>query len=249
MSKFIQNVEFNRWEYETLLPQKNNYKLLPDNFLLAKNRLVSLVNRLKRGLAVLKTYDDIIKYEEAEGIIEEPPTILKPSGEVHYLSHHFAIWPEKSTTKLRIVYDASSSIEGPSLNECVKAGLNLLPKLIDILIRFCSNKVGLISDIKQAFLNVSVEKSDRDFLRFLWVEGISSDNIKIVIRRFAGVAFGTTASQFLLAVSIHKHLLTYKNVDQNFVGKFSANLYIDDNINGEYSSGKTFELYKKVLHM
>ena len=91
MSKFIQNVEFNRREYETLLPQKKNHKLLPDNFLLAKNRLISLVNRLKRGLAVLKTYDDIIKYEEAEGIIEEPPTILKPSGEVHYLPHHFAI--------------------------------------------------------------------------------------------------------------------------------------------------------------
>ena len=43
------------------------------------------------------------------------------------------------------------------------------------------------------------------------------DNIKIIIRHFARVAFGTTASQFLLAVSIHKHLLTSKNVGQNFV--------------------------------
>ena len=71
---------------------------------------------------------------------------------------------------------------------------------------YCSYKVALIIDIKQAFLNVSVKESDRDFLRFLWVKDISSDKIKIIVRRFARVAFGTTASQFLLAVSIHKHL-------------------------------------------
>ena len=53
---------------------------------------------------------------------------------------------------------------------------------------------------------MSVKESDRDFLRFLWVKDISSDKIKIIVRRFARVAFGTTAAQFLLAVSIHKHL-------------------------------------------
>ena len=61
--------------------------------------------------------------------------------------------------------------------------------------------------MKQAFLNVSVKESDCDFLRFLWVKDISSDKIEIMVRHFARLAFGTTASQFLLAVSIHKHLL------------------------------------------
>ena len=74
-----------------------------------------------------------------------------------------------------------------------------------------------MSDIKQAFLNVSVKESDRDFLRFLWVKVISSDKIELIVRRFARVAFETTVSQLLLAVSIHKHLLTYENTYQNFV--------------------------------
>ena len=81
--------------------------------------------------------------------------------------HHPVILPEKSTTKLRIVYDASSSIEGPSLNQCLETGPNLLPELIDILIRLCSYKIALISDIKQVFLNVSFKESDRDFLQLL----------------------------------------------------------------------------------
>ena len=74
-----------------------------------------------------------------------------------------------------------------------------------------------MSDIKQAFLNVSVKESDRDFLRFLWVKDISSDKIELIVRRFARVAFETTVSQLLLAVSIQKHLLTYENTYQNFV--------------------------------
>ena len=77
---------------------------------------------------------------------------------------------------------------------------------------------------------MSVKESDLDFLRFLWVQDISSDKIEIIVRRFAIVTFGTTASQFLLAVSVHKHLLTYENVE-----KFLANLYVDDNINGDDS--------------
>ena len=82
---------------------------------------------------------------------------------------------------------------------------------------------------------MSVKESDLYFLRFFWVKDISSDKIEIIVRRFAIVAFGTTVSQFLLAVSVHKHLLTYENVDQNFVEKFLANLYVDDNINGDDS--------------
>ena len=95
--------------------------------------------------------------------------------------HHPVILPEKSTTKLRIVYDASSSIEGPSLNQYLETGVNLLPELVDILIRFRSYKAALISDIKQAFLNMPVKDSDCNFIQFLWVKDISNDNIEIKI--------------------------------------------------------------------
>ena len=124
MSEFIREVEFSGQKYETPLLWKTGHELLPDNFLLAKNRLVSLVNCLKKDPVVLKSYDHIIKFEEAEGIIEELATILKPPGEVHYLPHHPVIRPEKSTTKLSIVYDTTSSTEGPSLNQCLETGLN-----------------------------------------------------------------------------------------------------------------------------
>ena len=117
-------------KYENPLPWKNEHELLLGNYLLAKNRLVSFVNRLKKDPVALKTYDSIIKSEEAEGIIEEPPTFLKPPGEVHYLPHHLVLRPEMSTTKLRIVYDDLPSVEGQSLNQCPETGPNLLPNYV-----------------------------------------------------------------------------------------------------------------------
>ena len=83
MLEFVQKVQFNGQKYETPLSQKVDHELLLDNFLSANNRLVSLVNLLNEDPVVLKTYGNITKSEEAEGIIEEPLTILKPPGEVH----------------------------------------------------------------------------------------------------------------------------------------------------------------------
>ena len=78
-------------------------------------------------------------------------------------------------------------------------------------------------------------------------DDISSDNIGIIVRHFSRVAFGTTASQFLLRVSIIKHLLTSENFDQNFDEKFLASLYVDNDINRDDSDKKAFELYKKSV--
>ena len=128
------------------------------------NYLYSLIKLLKRDPVTLQEYDSILKKQESEGIIEEPPEIFKPAGTVHYLLHHLVIRTDKSTSRVRIVYDASAKRDGPSLNDCLETGPNTLPQIIDILLRFRLNKIALISDIKQAFLNVSIPESDRDFL-------------------------------------------------------------------------------------
>ena len=164
---------------------------------------------------------------------------------MHYLSHHPVIRTDKSTSRVRIVYDASAKRDGPSLNDCLETGPNTLPQIIDILLRFRLNKIALISDIKQAFLNVSIPESDRDFLRFLWVNDINSNETEIIIRRFTRVAFGTTASQFLLASAISKHLSQYEKTDPLFVEKLLKNLYVDNSINGGNSIEEAYHFYKK----
>jgi hypothetical protein len=118
---------------------------------------------------IINDYDQIfVEYEKSQ-IIERVPSdqVAKEPGQVHYLPHRPVIRNDKDTTKIRVVFDASCNINGPSLNECLYSGPNLIANFFDILLRFRLNKIGVLADIKQAFLNVGVDSQHRDFLRFL----------------------------------------------------------------------------------
>ena len=75
---------------------------------------------------------------------------------------------------------SSANKNGPSLNEFLKAGPCLLPKILDILVRFRAYKYGLTSDIKAAFLNIRDVEEDRDFLRFLWISNFMENESELL---------------------------------------------------------------------
>ena len=82
-------------------------------------------------------------------------------------SQKAVIRENKETTNVKVVFHSSAkSPKGPSLNDCMHAGPPLLPNLMDILLRFRLQRVGLISDIEKTFLNISITLEQRNFLRF-----------------------------------------------------------------------------------
>ena len=131
------------------------------------------------------------------GIIE---TVSEPGkkGETHYLAHHPVTQEDEDVTKLRIVFDASAKTFKPSLNECLYKGQQLTPLVFDILLRFRAQVTALTVDIEKAFHQISVDNDDRDYLRFLWLDNIFSDQPTITRKRFARVIFRVTSSPFCL---------------------------------------------------
>ena len=141
--------------------------------------LNSLISRLKREPEVFKAYNDI-NDQLQNGIIEAIPENYQCEvGKVHYLPHHPVIRNDKSTSWLRVVFDASSSVSGVSLNSVLNAGPFLLPLLMSVLVRFRFHQLGLVSDIRQAFLQISVNEEDRNCLRFLWINSIDEEHPEI----------------------------------------------------------------------
>ena len=211
---FENEIEFLEGRYSVKLPWKLGHDPLPSNFANSVSRMKGQLKRLKREPEVLNEYDSIIKEQLSAGVIEKVSELEEPGGNVHYLPHHAVIRRDAETTKLRIVYDASSkeTKNGTSLNDCLHTGPSLNPLLFDILVRFRENKIALVGDIEKAFLNVAVDPEDRDSLRFLWVEDVRDSNLSVVVYRFCRVVFGLNASPFLLNGTIRHHLATYSEV-------------------------------------
>ena len=168
---FNSTVTFRNQRYEVGLPWKEVHDPLPDNYSLCERRLQSLLKRLKLKPEQLEEYDHVIKDQLNRGIVEkiDKSEQAQPGRQLHYLPHHCVVREDKTTTKLRIVYNASARENGPALNDCLYTGPSLAPDILDILIRFRVQPVALVADIEKAFLMIAVREEDRDVLRFLWV--------------------------------------------------------------------------------
>ena len=137
----------------------------------------------------------------------------------YYLFHHGVVRQDKTASKLRIVYDASTRSIGPSLNDCLYTGPSFGQSIFDILLRFRVHQVGLVGDIEKAFLMVAVDEKDHDVLRFLWTSELDSDILKPLILRFTRVVFGVSSSLFLLNVTINHHIESYRDIDPFLIDK------------------------------
>ena len=145
-TQFNDHVKFQNGKYVVSLPWKDPCLTLPDNYNLSLHRLTGLFKRLKSSPDLLKGYDDIIKEQLAMGIIVPvDDTAESSSARIHYLPHHAVLRHDKSTTKLRIVYDASAKTNGPSLNNCLHVGPSLHQKIFNILLRFRMWPIAIIA--------------------------------------------------------------------------------------------------------
>ena len=105
-------------------------------------------------------------------------------------------------------FDASCKVNGPSLNECLYSGPNLIVKIFDILFRFRLTKIWILADIKQAFLSVGIAARVHSVeTTFLWYD-LQAEDKQVVIYTFLRVVFGITSPPFLLNRTV-RHLLSY----------------------------------------
>ncbi|GFR30868.1 integrase catalytic domain-containing protein [Trichonephila clavata] len=121
MQHFKSSVRFNNGRYEAVFPWKRDKQELNDNFSVVENRAKSLAKRFIRDPTLFTQYVEILKEYESQGIIERVFQIEKPTDRaVFYLPHQAVFRQESLTTKMRIVFDASSHEDGQlALNECI----------------------------------------------------------------------------------------------------------------------------------
>ena len=87
------------------------------------------MKRSAKDRDLLQRYGKIIKDQLSKGVIEKDEE--KNGNRKHYIPHHAIITPEKSTIKVRIVYDApaKTKMNMKSLNESLHRGPVILEDL------------------------------------------------------------------------------------------------------------------------
>ena len=242
------NVKCINSRYELPLPFKSGEcPLLPDNRGVAFHRLVSLKNKLISNEKHCSDYcgfmDKLLANKHAE-IVSDPGPYSNSLAKHWYLPHHSVYNGIESKRKIRVVFDASSSCKGISLNDTLMQGPDMTNSLLGVLCRFRKEKVAIMCDVSQMFFNFEVTPDHRDYFRFLWYQ--DNDFTKSPTHyRFTVHVFGAKSSPSVANFGL-------KQVANDFEFKYGQSaadfirhsFYVDDGLISVATVEEAIELIK-----
>lgn len=234
---FKKNLKFVDGKYETELLWKLESKELENNYFLAKKQFDRLERSFAKNDWIAKEYGEVIRHQIQEGVIEE----CTREEREYFMPHRAVVREDKETTKVRVVFNCSSKSKGNlSLNDCLETGPNLNPNILDMILKFRSNKIAFNGDIEKAFLMIGISEKDRKFLKFLWFSNNSSESYKIM--RMKRLPFGCSSSPFILSCTIKHHIKKFEESKPKAVEMLNSSLYVDDLFYGANDVNTAFEL-------
>ncbi|XP_077255144.1 uncharacterized protein LOC143893524 [Temnothorax americanus] len=187
----------------------------------ALNRFRALERRFKLDAEFKLSYNKFMQDYLNNGymkLIERPFPV---DGPVFYLPHHGVVKSDSTTTKLRVVFDASAKdLNGVSLNDVLRSGPKLQTDIVVILLRFRVGRVALTADVRQMFLRILVERGQCDYQRIVWR---FSESDPILDYLMLTVTFGLTCSPVL-----------------------EESVYVDDVVASAESEGEARELQRQL---
>ena len=163
-----------------------------------------------------------------------------------YLPHFPVVRPDRTTTKTRIVFDASAKFEGVSLNDAIYQGPKLQRELTDVLLRFRRNPVALMCDIAEMYLRIEVAPKDRPYQRFLWRtlnQERASDEYEYEFNR---VVFGVNSSPFQAQFVAQKHAEKHKDEFPMGAETVLKSTYMDDSMDSVVGESQGIKLYEEL---
>jgi len=200
------------------LPFKSDPLVLRSSFDVAKRRYLSLERRSLKDISLREMYIAFTKEYLELGHMS--PTCNKiPPGPHYFIPHQCVLRPDSTSTKLRVVFDASAkTTSAQSLNGILMVGPTIQRELLLSLVRFRLNRFALTADISKMYRPVSLAEEDRNYQLIVWREN-PSDELQIF--RLNTVTYGTSSAPFLGIRSLQE--LGVRNRDKHEIGLYIIN--------------------------
>ncbi|GBM60048.1 hypothetical protein AVEN_147609-1 [Araneus ventricosus] len=135
----------------------------------AVKRLNGIWNKLNKNNTLATLYkafmQEYLDLGHMQQIIDEDNT------KSYYIPHHCIYKPERTTTLLRAVFDASAKTStGQSLNSILLNGGSIQDDLFSLVNRFRTHKYPFSADIQKMYRQILVQLSQRYLQRIVWKE-------------------------------------------------------------------------------
>ena len=139
----------------------------------------------KKNIAFTQEFIDL-------GIMEQVPENELDIPKCYYLPHHCVHKPDSTTTKSRVVFNASARITSShSLKDCLLIGPKLQYDLSNILVPSRLFKIARSAEVSNMYRQVELNRQDHDFQRILWR---SNSMQPVQTLRMTRVTYGNAAA-------------------------------------------------------
>lgn len=183
-----------------------------------------------------KFIDEYIKLGHMELATDRPNL-------VYYLPHH-AIFKDSTTTKLRVVFNASQkSDNGRSLNDCLAMGKIEQNDIVCILIQWRQFQFAFSADIEKMYRQIYISEDQHDLQRIVWR---NAPNDEILEFKLKTITYGTASAPFLAIRTLQQLAIDVKNEFPIASKLLSKSFYMDDVNGGANNERKVIETYSEL---
>ncbi|XP_062712583.1 uncharacterized protein LOC134289892 [Aedes albopictus] len=213
---------------------------------IATKRFLALERRLEANPELKTQYHQIIREYEQLGHMKQVDS-EDPDFPIYFLPHHAVLKPDSTTTKLRVVFDASCKTStGVSLNDALMVGPVVQDDLLAIQLRFRLHRIAIVADVEKMYRMILVYPLAQRLQCILW-----RDTPKEPIRTYqlATVTYGTACAPYLATKSLQR--LAELEAERYPVAAkaMKEDYYVDDMLSGaDYLEAAT-QLTSEMLEL
>ncbi|GBN51454.1 hypothetical protein AVEN_268817-1, partial [Araneus ventricosus] len=212
----------------------------------AIKRLNGIWNKLNKNNTMETLYKEFMREYENLGHMEEIKNEIMDKVN-YYIPHHAIFKPEKTSTPLRVVFDASAkTTSGFSLNSILLNGGIIQQDLFSIVSRFRKHKFAFSADIKKMYRQILIDPNQRDLQRIVWK---TSADASVKVYKLSTVTYGTVSAPFLATRTL-KALADEERKDfPKAADVICSDIYMDDILSGEATIEDAKKLQAQICEL
>lgn len=217
---------------------------LGDSREIALKRFQGLERRLSRDVELQFQYKEFmaeyLRLGHMKKVEEHSTDRLKRC----FLPHHAVMKESSSTTRLRVVFDASCKTStGISLNDALLTGPVIQQDLRTIILRCRIHQIMLVADVEKMFRQINMDSTDSPLQSILWRFDAEDD---ISVYELSTVTYGTKPALFLATRTLKQLAQDERSRFPLAAKSVEEDTYMDDIITGVEDIETGIELRKQL---